>query len=109
MTTIYGLKNCDTCKKAIKALDGAAFVDIRAEADLAKKVPEWLSAVGADALINRRSTTWRTLDETTREAAMGDGAVSVLTQNPTLIKRPVIEAKGEVTVGWTKDVQAKFG
>ncbi|MEO1027898.1 MAG: ArsC/Spx/MgsR family protein [Pseudomonadota bacterium] len=109
MPTIYGLKNCDTCKKAIKALEGADFVDIRAEADLASKVPKWLSVLGADALVNRRSTTWRNLDEATREAAMGDGAEAVLTGNPTLIKRPVIEANGEVTVGWTKDVQAKFG
>lgn len=111
--SIYGLKNCDTCKKAIKAIDAsehqASFVDIRAETDLAVKVPLWLDAVGAETLVNRRSTTWRALDEASRERAMGADGASVLIANPTLIKRPVIEADGEVMVGWTKDVQAKFG
>lgn len=111
--SIYGLKNCDTCKKAIKAIEAshheASFIDIRAEADLTEKVPLWLDAVGAETLVNRRSTTWRALDEASRERAMGADGASVLIENPTLIKRPVIEAEGEVTVGWTKDVQTKFG
>jgi arsenate reductase len=106
--TLYGLKNCDTCKKALKALEASGkpviFVDIRAEADLAKKVPTWLRAVDADLLINRRSTTWRALDETTRA---GD-AVSLLQANPTLIKRPIIENDKTVYVGWTNDVQVKL-
>ena len=104
--TLYGLKNCDTCKKAIKALTDAGtvvdFVDIRAEADLAEKVPVWLAAAGADVLINRRSTTWRGLSEAERE---GD-PLSLLQDNATLIKRPVIESDTNVFVGWTKDVQA---
>lgn len=106
--TLYGLKNCDTCKKALKALDASGrsvdFVDIRAEADLAAKLPGWLNAVGADRLINTRSTTWRGLDEAEREKAQSDPA-SLLEAHPTLIKRPVIEADGAVWVGWTKEVQ----
>lgn len=105
---LYGLKNCDTCKKALKALEGAgrevAFVDIRAEADLAEKVPSWLAAAGADRLINRRSTTWRGLSNTEREAADGDGATALLIATPTLIKRPVIEDGEGVFVGWGRDV-----
>lgn len=102
---LYGLKNCDTCKKALKALEAAHhsvdFVDIRAEADLPAKVPTWLDAVGADTLVNRRSTTWRNLSEADR-----DGAAEVLLiENPTLIKRPVIETGSTVYVGWTKAVQ----
>ena len=107
--TLYGLKNCDTCKKAIKALEGAgkavSFVDIRAEADLPAKLPGWLDAVGAEALTNTRSTTWRGLDEAQRERAATDTR-GLLSENPTLIKRPLIEAGGEVYVGWTKPVQA---
>ena len=106
--TLYGLKNCDTCKKAMKALEGAGrdvtFVDIRAEAELASKVPEWLAAAGVEALVNKRSTTWRGLDDGERVSAEGDGAAGLLMQNPTLIKRPVIEADGRVLVGWGKDV-----
>ena len=100
MIVVYGLKNCDTCKKAMKALPQASFVDIRAEADLANRVPVWLEAVGAKALINTRSTTWRGLDEGERSRAESDPA-GLLIANPTLIKRPVIEAGGETSVGWT--------
>jgi len=107
--TLYGLKNCDTCKTALKALEAAgkpaAFVDIRAEADLPAKLPGWLEAAGAKRLINTRSTTWRGLDEAARGLAESDPE-GLLLEHPTLIKRPVIEAGGEVHVGWTKDVQA---
>lgn len=106
--TLYGLKNCDTCKKAIKALEGAgksvSFVDIRADADLLAKLPGWLDAVGAEALTNTRSTTWRGLDEAHRARAKSD-PLGLLSENPTLIKRPVIEAEGAVHVGWTRPVQ----
>ena len=106
--TLYGLKNCDTCKKALNALRDVGrvvtFVDIREEADLARKAPQWLAAAGAEALVNKRSTTWRGLDKGERMAAEGDGVARVLAANPTLIKRPVIEAGGEVYVGWGKDV-----
>lgn len=104
--TLYGLKNCDTCKKALKSLVAAGktvqFVDIRADVDLASKVPLWLAAAGADLLVNRRSTTWRNLDE----AARASDPQALLTANPTLVKRPVIEAGQTVHIGWSKDVQA---
>ena len=99
MPTIYGLKNCDACRKAMKAMPEATFVDIRAEADLAAKVPQWLEAVGADRLVNAKSTTWRGLSDADRaKAKAGDAAV--LIAYPALIKRPVIERDKAVTVGW---------
>ena len=108
MTRIYGLKNCDTCKKAVRSLQADAvahdFIDIRAEADLSDRVPVWLEAVGAKALINTRSTTWRGLDEVQRARADSDPA-GLLIENPTLIKRPVIEHHDTVTVGWSEAVQ----
>ncbi len=108
--TLYGLKNCDTCKKALNALARAGrevmFVDIRAEADLAAKLPQWLVAAGAEALVNKRSTTWRGLDDATRADAEGDAAVALLAAHPTLIKRPVIEADNTTYVGWTAAVSA---
>lgn len=104
--TLYGLKNCDTCKKALKALEAVGkagqFVDIRAEADLATLLPGWLNAVGAETLVNRRSTTWRNLSDAERAR----DPLALLTDNPTLIKRPVIDAAGTVHVGWTKGVQS---
>ena len=108
--TLYGLKNCDTCKKALKALEGAGktvtFVDIRDEADLQTKVPAWLSAVGTEKLLNKRSTTWRALSEAEQTKALADATQEALIANPTLIKRPVIEQGKQVHVGWTKDVEA---
>tara|TARA_R110000868_G_scaffold155163_1_gene381588 strand:+ start:219 stop:563 length:345 start_codon:yes stop_codon:yes gene_type:complete len=110
--TIYGLKNCDTCKKALKALEASDhnvdFVDIRAEADLAKKVPEWMAEVSADTLLNRRSTTWRELSLEQKSAAEQGGAAQLMIDNPTLIKRPVIENGADVMVGWSKDSAARL-
>lgn len=109
---LYGLKNCDTCKKAMKALDAAGqsytFVDIRAEADVASLAPQWLKQVDSAKLINTRSTTWRQLDEAERAKAESDPA-GLLAANPTLVKRPVIERGDDVFAGWTKDVQAALG
>ena len=101
---LYGLKNCDTCKKALKALEDAGkrvkFIDIRDETDLPVKVPTWLVDAGADKLINKRSTTWRVLSDKQKE---GD-PLPLLIANPTLIKRPVIERGKSLFVGWGKDV-----
>lgn len=110
---VYGLKNCDSCKKAMQALGEAGMeprlIDIRSEADLQSKLPEWIREVDVDSLINRRSTTWRSLaDEEKRDPGhYEDGnATQLLAQHPTLIKRPVIEYQGRVLVGWNKATQA---
>lgn len=111
MITLYGLKNCDTCKKALKALEAAgishAFVDIRAEADLPAHLPVWLAKAGSKALVNTRSKTWRGLSTEARLRAENEPA-ALLIENPTLIKRPVIEAGDDVFVGWTAAVQAEL-
>lgn len=107
--TLYGLKNCDTCKKALKGLAGhdAVFVDIRTDADLATLVPKWLESVGKDLLLNTRSTTWRSLSDEDKARAETDPA-SLLISAPTLIKRPVIENNSEVLVGWSSKTAAQF-
>ena len=109
--TLYGLKTCDTCKKALKALEAArytvTYVDVRADGVPEGLLTAWLEEHG-QALINTRSTTWRGLDEGQRARAEEDPA-GLLAEHPTLIKRPVIDANGAVTVGWTKPVQSGFG
>ncbi|WP_299687487.1 ArsC/Spx/MgsR family protein [uncultured Tateyamaria sp.] len=101
---IYGLKTCDTCRKAIKALPEARFVDVRAEG-----VPDDVMAAArarfGDALVNTRSTTWRGLSETERAGT----PEALLAAHPTLMKRPLIVAGTEMHLGWTKDVQAALG
>ncbi|MBU2532751.1 MAG: ArsC family transcriptional regulator [Alphaproteobacteria bacterium] len=105
---LYGLANCDTCKKALKALEDAGrqvtFVNIRGEADLDRKLPAWLAAAGSERLVNKRSTTWRALSPAEQALAVDGNAVDLLIAHPTLIKRPVIERGAEVFVGWSKDV-----
>lgn len=109
---VYGLKSCDTCRKALREIEAAGmsaeFIDIRSMDDLAARLPGWLDAVGADALINRRSTTWRGLDEAERARAEADPA-AVLANHPSLVKRPVAESAAGVTAGWTAAAKAVHG
>ena len=107
---IYHLKTCDTCRKAIKALQEAGhepeLTDVRADGVDAATLERWIGAVGREKLLNTRSTTWRGLDEADRADIDDAKAIALMVVHPTLIKRPVIEADGAVHVGWTKDVQA---
>ncbi len=110
----YGLKNCDTCRKASKALEAAGvdftYTDVRADGVPEKTLKNWIRVLGPDQLVNRRSTTWRGLTDA-EKAGADDAAklVSLLQANPTLIKRPVLEAGGEIYLGWSEDVKQQFG
>lgn len=101
---IYGLKTCDTCRKAIKALPDARFVDVRAEG-VPQDVMGAALAVFGEKLVNTRSTTWRGLDDADRQGAPQD----LLAAHPTLMKRPLIDDGGTLYLGWTKDVQNALG
>ena len=100
---VFGVKACDTCRKAAKAL-GAELVDIRATPVEDAQLAVFQEAFG-EALLNKRSPTWRGLTEA--EQAMDP--VALIQVHPTVMKRPVIERDGALTLGWTKDVQAKYG
>ena len=109
---IYHLKTCDTCRKAIKALRGAGHEpelhDVRADG-LDKALVEKLeAAIGYEALVNKKSTTWRGLDDGVKAALSKENAIALLVEHPTLMKRPVIEQDGTFTVSWSKAVQAKY-
>ncbi len=110
---LYGLKNCDTCRKALKALSAAGvehqFADIRAGGVSAGRIAGWAKAAGWQTLLNTKSTTWRNLGEVDKQVADEAAAVALMAAHPTLIKRPVTETGGSVTVGWTKDIQAALG
>jgi Spx/MgsR family transcriptional regulator len=108
--TIYGIKSCDTCRKALKWLDEQEYSyrwhDLRADGVEADQLKGWLAAVGTDVLINRRSTTWRSLSETDRaRAADPDQAVALLLSQPTLVKRPVFQQDDRVMVGFDATVR----
>ncbi|PHR60622.1 MAG: ArsC family transcriptional regulator [Robiginitomaculum sp.] len=108
--TFYGLKTCDTCRKAQKELIAAGHditvVDVRADGVSADKLSEWATKVEWKKLFNTRSTTWRNLDAADKEDLDQAKAIALMVTYPTLIKRPVIENGDSVTVGWTKDVKA---
>ena len=98
---LYGLKNCDTCRKALKALPGAELVDVRADGVPEAVLQRALDRFG-EALVNTRSTTWRGLDEAARTAE----PLALLQAHPALMKRPLIEQScGTLHLGWTKQVQ----
>lgn len=113
MITVWGLKNCDTCRKAREWLDGRqvpySLRDVRADGLSAADVQAWLDAVGADVLVNRRGTTWRGLDDAAKAKADDPAAITdLLVANPALIKRPVfVGTDGRVVVGFGRAEQGR--
>lgn len=101
---IYGLKTCDTCRKALKSLPGAELVDVRAEGLPAAVASAAWARFGAD-LLNTRSTTWRGLDEAERAGAPLD----LIAAHPALMKRPLIESGGNLFLGWSAETRAALG
>ncbi len=103
MNTLYGIKNCDSVAKARKWLDDIGadyrFHDFRQDGLSEDVLRRWYDAVG-DALVNKRSTTWKQLDEPTRKRLEQGEVVAVLVAHPTLIKRPVLECDDEIRVGF---------
>jgi arsenate reductase-like glutaredoxin family protein len=97
---LYGLKSCDTCRKVLKSLENTEFRDVRAEG-----LPKDLAAAAqrrfGDALINRKSTTWRGLSEAERAR----DPLDLLVDHPTLMKRPLIDDGGTLYLGWGKDTK----
>ena len=104
MITIYGIKNCDSCKKAIKHFgDRAKFWDIRDFPLSNDTLEKFIFVLGSD-LINTRSQTWRTLSDNDKKLNKAD----LLDKNPTVMKRPVIECSGHLSVGWNDLIKSKF-
>lgn len=104
MLTLYGIKSCDTCRKARQAAEKAGktvtFVDVRETPLSAENRTRFLTAFG-DALLNRKSTTWRGLSEAER----AQDADTLLAAHPTLMKRPVIDGR-TLTLGWSAEIEA---
>lgn len=100
---IYGLKTCDTCRKAVKT-SGGALQDVRENPLTPEELGRFWAAFG-DALVNRKSTTWRQLSEAER----AEEPLALLAAHPTLMKRPVVEKDGQLWLGWGPDVRAELG
>ena len=108
MITVYGIKNCDTVKKACSWLTKNniefQFHDFRKDGLTQSKIKQWTNLVDWEILLNRRGTTWRKLSDKEKESINKTTAIKLMTEQPTLIKRPVVEHKCEVIVGFTPDM-----
>ncbi|MEO8654702.1 MAG: ArsC family reductase [Ramlibacter sp.] len=107
MIVVYGISNCDTVKKARAWLaeQGIAyrFHDFKKQGVPGEQLDEWLAHCGWERLLNRKGTTWRNLD-TNEQRAVHDAASAkdLMQANPSVIKRPVVDWCGDVTVGFDR-------
>jgi arsenate reductase len=105
--TIYGIKNCDTMKKARAWLDrrGVKYVfhDYKTEGIERARLETWAKEMGWETLLNRAGTTFRKLPEKEREGLTEKKAIALMQAQPSMIKRPVLEAGGKLLVGFKPD------
>jgi len=104
MMTIYGIKNCDTMKKARTWLESHglaySFHDYRVDGLDRPRLEGWVREIGWEKLLNRSSATFRALPDADRQNLDEAKAIALMLAHPTLVKRPVLEAKGRLLVGF---------
>lgn len=104
MTTIYGIKNCDTVRKARKWLEAHnidyTFHDLRSDGLDKKNLSAWVKSVGWETLLNQRSATWRQLSDKDKETINEANAIQLMLAHPTLLKRPVLLHNKNIHVGF---------
>ena len=109
--TIYGIKNCDTMKKARAWLDGHGvaygFHDYKAAGIERGRLEGWTRSVGWETLLNRAGATFRKLPEERKAGITGTRALALMLEQPSMIKRPVLELGGKVVVGFKPEIYAK--
>jgi len=112
MITLYGIKNCDCIKKARKWLDENRreyrFHDVRINGIKTETIAIWIDQIGWDRVLNKRSTSWRNLDNAVQQAVNAENVTSLLQENPTLIKRPVLDVNGIISVGFNIDAYRRI-
>jgi Spx/MgsR family transcriptional regulator len=104
MIKIYGIKNCDTIKKTLKWFDAHqlpyTFIDYKKEPPTAELASTFLDAHHWETIINKRGTTWRKLDEQTKTEMDQTRAIALIQEQPSIIKRPIVENDGQLWVGY---------
>lgn len=112
--TLHGIPNCDTVKKARRWLDeqGVAyrFHDFRKDGLDPAQLQRWIDALGWEKLLNRSGTTFRKLPDDQKDGLDASKAKALMLDQPAMIRRPVVEVGGDVSVGFSADDWAKrFG
>lgn len=105
---VYGIKNCDTVKKTLNWLDQHSvsyeFHDFKKLGVSEEKLRDWSGVTGYEALLNKRGTTWKKLDEETQRSIISaQKAYQLMQEKPSVIKRPVIESGGKLILGFDPD------
>ena len=114
MTTMFGIKNCDTIKKARTWLESHGvpydFHDYKASGIDKPTLDGWAKKVGWEILLNRAGTTFKKLPDADKEGLTEKKAIALMLAQPSMIKRPVLEAKGKLTVGFKpQEYEKLFG
>ena len=112
MTVLFGIKNCDTVRKARRWLEehdiAFTFHDVRSDGLTHAQVAKWIDALGWEVVLNKRSTSWKTIDAPRRENLDANSVNALLVELPTLIKRPVLEYDGAVYLGFKADTYSSI-
>jgi arsenate reductase len=110
--TIYGIRNCDTMKKARAWLDGHGvaygFHDYKSAGIERERLQAWCEAVGWDALLNRAGQSFRALPDADKADLSQAKAITLMLANPSMIKRPVLDIDGRLVVGFKPELYAAF-
>jgi arsenate reductase (glutaredoxin) len=110
--TLYGIKNCDTMKKASTWLVehgvSYAFHDYKAEGVDKATLERWAKEVSWEVLLNRAGTTFKKLPDKDRETVTEKKAIALMEAQPSMIKRPVLDVGGKLTVGFKPEIYAKL-
>jgi arsenate reductase len=105
---VYGIKNCDTVKKALAFLDAHkiayTFHDFKREGVTKKQIDTWLEQVGWEELLNTRGMTWRKLPDAQKENINETKAIRLMIENPSIIKRPVVVTDKQLILGFDAKV-----
>ncbi len=112
MVTVFGIKNCDTVRKARRWLDGHAveysFHDVRSDGLSRAQLESWVQTLGWENLLNRRGTTWRKLPEAVRDNINKRVAVKLMLEQPAIIKRPVLDLDNSLHLGFSEETWANL-
>ena len=104
MITMYGIKNCDTIKKARNFLDNErvsySFHDYKVSGVDKGKLEEWVMEHGWETILNRSGTTFKALDAGDKAHIDADKAILLMSANPSMIKRPILDVGGRTIVGF---------
>jgi len=107
VVTVFGIRNCDTIRKARRWLDGQgveySFHDVRSDGLSRTQLESWVKTLGWENLLNRRGTTWRKLPEAVRDNINKRVAVKLMLEQPAMIKRPVLDLGNSMHLGFSEE------